>query len=47
MRLLLCLAFMLTACASHTVRCDKHLQPINQPTSARPAGADAPARSQS
>ena len=39
MRLLLCLVLMLSACASHSVRCDKHLQSINQPGVARPAGA--------
>jgi hypothetical protein len=31
MRLLIGLALLLTACASHDVRCDGRLQPINQP----------------
>jgi hypothetical protein len=47
MRLLFCLVVMLPACASHTVRCDGHLQPINQPGVARPAGAAAPSQSHS
>ena len=29
---------LLTACASHKLRCDAHLQPINRPA---PAGAAA------
>ena len=28
-RLILCLTLLLQACASHNVRCDAHLQPIN------------------
>jgi hypothetical protein len=29
MRVVCCLCLLLTACASHAVRCDGHLQPIN------------------
>lgn len=32
MRLIICLLLLLTACASHEVRCDGRLQRINQPT---------------
>jgi hypothetical protein len=32
MRLIFCLAFVLSACSTATVRCDKHLQPINTPS---------------
>jgi hypothetical protein len=31
MRLVYCLFLLLPACASHVVRCDGRLQPINQP----------------
>ena len=31
MRLILCWYLLLTACASHGVRCHGHLQPINSP----------------
>jgi len=31
MRMFLCLCLLLPACASHTVRCDGRLQPINLP----------------
>ncbi len=31
MRLIFCSYLLLTACASHGVRCDGHLQPINSP----------------
>jgi hypothetical protein len=31
MRLIFCLAFLLGACSTPPVRCDKHLQPINTP----------------
>jgi hypothetical protein len=30
-RFILCLTVFLHACASHAVRCDAHLQPINAP----------------
>jgi hypothetical protein len=40
MRLAYCVFFLLSACASHVVRCDGRLQPINLP--ARPV-ATAPA----
>ncbi len=37
----LCILYVLLAgCASHTVRCDTHLQPINVPA---PKPIDAPA----
>jgi hypothetical protein len=32
MRLILWLALALSACSTATVRCDKHLQPINAPS---------------
>jgi hypothetical protein len=32
MRAISCLFFLLQACASHDVRCDEHIQPINQPS---------------
>ncbi len=35
MRVVCCLCLLLSACASHAVRCDGRLQPINPP----PAGA--------
>jgi hypothetical protein len=31
MRLIFCWYLLLTACASHGVRCDSRLQPINPP----------------
>jgi hypothetical protein len=31
MRLIFCLALLLSACSTPAVRCDKHLQPINAP----------------
>ena len=31
MRLIICLLFLLSACATPAVRCDKHLEPINAP----------------
>jgi len=34
MRLFLSLFWLLAGCASHTVRCDVHLQPINIPKAA-------------
>ncbi len=38
MRILLSLVLLLTACASHDVRCDGRLQPINPPgTHAKPS----------
>lgn len=43
MRLLSCLLLLLSGCASHGVRCDGHLRPINAteptPASALPGGA--------
>jgi hypothetical protein len=33
MRLVFCSILLLTACASHDVRCDAHLRPINPPAS--------------
>jgi len=36
MRLIVLSLFLLTACSSHKLRCDAHLQPINKPA---PAGA--------
>jgi hypothetical protein len=30
-RIIFCLTLLLQACASHVVRCDAHLQPINAP----------------
>jgi hypothetical protein len=42
MRVFISLALFLTACASHDVRCDGHLQPINQPEPrAQPAQSPA------
>lgn len=41
MRLVYCLFILLPACASHVVRCDGRLQPINQP--APPASTTPPA----
>ena len=29
--LVLCVCLMVQGCASHTVRCDVHLEPINSP----------------
>lgn len=43
MRLIFCLALVLSACSTATVRCDKHLQPINAP-SAKIASTAAPER---
>jgi uncharacterized lipoprotein YmbA len=44
MRLLFCALFLLSGCASHKLRCDAHLLPINPPAPApAPAqGAAAP-----
>ncbi len=39
MRIVCCLCVLLTACASHAVRCDGRLQPINPPAGAVPGGA--------
>jgi len=39
MRVVCCLCLLLTACASHAVRCDGRLQPINPPAGAVP-GSD-------
>ncbi len=41
MRLFLSLCWLLAGCASHTVRCDVHLQLINQPTDVPKAAAAA------
>jgi hypothetical protein len=35
MRWIICTFLLLTACASHGVRCDSHLLPINAPAPAR------------
>ena len=43
MRVLFCLFLLLPACASHAVRCDGHLQPINRAL-AGTAAAGATAR---
>lgn len=32
MRLIFCLALVLSACSTANVRCDKHLHPINAPS---------------
>lgn len=45
MRFIYCLFLLLPACASHVVRCDGRLQPINQPAppaSAAPRVSPAP-----
>ena len=43
MRVFISLALFLTACASHDVRCDGRLQPINQPEPrAQPAQSPVP-----
>jgi hypothetical protein len=34
MRIFYCLLLLLSACASHEVRCDKRLEPINRPAPA-------------
>jgi len=40
MRLIFCWYLLLTACASHGVRCDSRLQPINSPPpNVQPAAA--------
>jgi hypothetical protein len=31
MRVMICLLFVLSACSTPAVRCDKHLEPINAP----------------
>jgi hypothetical protein len=31
MRMIYCSFLLLAACATHDVRCDRHLQPINPP----------------
>jgi hypothetical protein len=41
-RIIFILALALCACASHQVRCDRHLQPINAPAANQPV---APAES--
>jgi hypothetical protein len=41
MRLILCLAVALSACATPAVRCGKHLQPINAPSPKTPAAGPA------
>ena len=50
MRAMYCVFLLLPACASHTVRCDGRLQPINPPAARASAAspitaAPAPARS--
>ncbi len=35
LRLLICLSMILQGCASHAVRCESHLQPVNS-TSVNP-----------
>lgn len=35
------LALLLSACASHSVRCDRHLTPINAPARLPASGAPA------
>jgi len=41
-RWILCFTVVLQACASHAVRCDTHLQPINAPAAkSAPAGPAA------
>jgi hypothetical protein len=32
-RFIICFSILLQGCASHTVRCESHLQPINVPAS--------------
>jgi len=39
MRVFCCVLLMLTACTSHAVRCDKHLQRINPPSAGGPGTA--------
>jgi hypothetical protein len=39
MRLVIVFFFVLPACSSHAIRCDRHLRPINAPV----AGAAEPA----
>ncbi len=39
MRVIYCLFLLLTACASHAVRCDGRLQPINRSVPTAAAGA--------
>ena len=39
MRLIFCLALVLSACSTADVRCDKHLQPINAPSAKIAANA--------
>lgn len=41
MRLILCWFLLLSACASHGVRCDDHLHPINSPAPEVPSAAPA------
>ncbi len=43
MRMLCCLLLTVTACTSHVVRCDRHLQRINPPSAAMAAGSSAAA----
>jgi hypothetical protein len=43
MRKFLSLCWLLAGCASHTVRCDAHLQPINLPNAATATAAAAAA----
>jgi hypothetical protein len=41
MRMFFCLFLLLPACASHVVRCDGRLQPINLPVVGAVSGAAA------
>jgi starvation-inducible outer membrane lipoprotein len=43
MRLIVCLAFALSACSASPIRCDKHLQPINAPSAKASAATPAAA----
>ena len=43
MRVIYCVFLLLTGCASHTVRCDGRLQPINLPAPTAVTGAAASA----
>lgn len=36
MRLIICIAWLLSGCSNHAVRCDSHLQPINAPAERAP-----------
>lgn len=46
MRMMTCFFLLLPGCASHVVRCDARLQPINPPAPRALASAPAPATSQ-